>query len=173
MHSVGGQNYRCSRQQQIKIQAWIYKIFTLGWVLVLLVKQTGNFQVRTCYASRMNWTSSNWYVRCLWWREPCKVSILTILFRVGFLVLFSPLFYANVPPLVTWLIIKEERLFWGCTAFRQCTSRVMVKWECLKCVSTLSLKFSLESRTDSGLCHESFCLSNVSQFHDYVVSWVL
>jgi len=39
------------------------------------------------------------------------VPIITLLFGIGFLVLFSPLFYANVPPLVTWLIIKEDRLF--------------------------------------------------------------
>lgn len=114
-------------------------------------------------------------MRCLWWREPCKVPILTLLFRVGFLVLFSPLFYADVPPLVTWLIIEEYRLFWGCTTSRQCTSRVTVRWECLKVCkcSTLSLKFCVESHTDSYCVTKVLAFVILGQFHEFVVSWVL
>jgi hypothetical protein len=46
MNSVGERNCCCLGRQQARIQAWIYKIFTLGWVLVLLVKQKGGFRIR-------------------------------------------------------------------------------------------------------------------------------
>lgn len=106
-------------------------------------------------------------VRCLYFTR--------IPFRIGFLVLFSPLFYASIPPFVTWLIIGEDRLFRGCTAFRQCASRVMVTWEYLKVYVFYCSTEILSRKSYRTLDCVTKVLAFVilGQYHEFVASRVL